>query len=331
MGGLVAYMFGKVPTLGLSLPMKSRRWWVVALILLAQSVFFAVWGGASDWLVFGLFALLGLIAYRIETRLGNSWGFHFLLVGIAVLTAWIVRQPEAMVMRLGIGLAAYSVGMGVVTYSLTYSLGFAGGVIGLVLTMLGTLGMDSPYLLAQLFLQPVFLFLGLGLYLNHQHLEHTRKQLETAALTDSLTGLANRRSLEDSYLRYQSLAERNGQILVLTLWDLDGLKRINDRDGHLAGDAHIRAFSQTLRAHTRPADALFRISGDEFVGLHLGGHGDQLTERVTDHFPLVSVGYIKCGYEPLEHCLVEADRRMYLHKQSKKRPTQPLIGRETLG
>jgi GGDEF domain-containing protein len=321
----------RVPTLSLPIPSKARRWWVVALVLLTQGVFFVAWGKASDWAMFGLFALLGVVSYRLEVRLGSPWGFHLLLLGIALLSAWTVHQPQAMVLRLGIGLAAFSVGMGVVTYSLTYSRGLAGGLIGLTLALLGSLGLDGSYLLAQLFLQPVFLFLGLGLYLNNQHLEEIRKKLETAALTDSLTGLSNRRSLEESYLRYQSLAERNNQHLVLTLWDLDGLKRINDRDGHLAGDAHIRSFSQTLQAHVRPSDALFRISGDEFVGLHLGGQGEQLIKRVTDHFPLVSVGYLGCGYESLEYALAEADRRMYQHKQAKRRPTQPLIGRETIG
>jgi GGDEF domain-containing protein len=185
--------------------------------------------------------------------------------------------------------------------------------------------------LAQLFLQPVFLLLGLGLYINNRSLDQTRRRLETAALTDSLTGLANRRSLEDIYLRYQALAERHGQTLVLTLWDLDGLKRVNDQQGHLAGDEYIRSFAHTLQAQVRPSDALFRISGDEFVGLHLSAQGDHLTARVLEHFARVSVGWTECTYEPLEPALAKADRRMYEHKQEKRRPTRPLSDRQTRG
>ncbi len=66
-------------------------------------------------------------------------------------------------------------------------------------------------------------------------LEALQRIIQNESLTDPLTGLANRRSLERDFPRFQALAAREGLSLVLSLWDLDGLKAINDREGHAAG------------------------------------------------------------------------------------------------
>ena len=89
-------------------------------------------------------------------------------------------------------------------------------------------------------------------------------ELQAAATTDSLTGLANRRFLYDSSAQ---LCERLGdgeRISVLAI-DLDRFKSLNDRDGHLAGDNALRAVADELRSNTRPDDLIGRVGGDEFV------------------------------------------------------------------
>jgi len=140
--------------------------------------------------------------------------------------------------------------------------------------------------------------------------------VQSEALTDALTGLANRRALERDFPSYQALAHREGLRLALSLWDLDGLKAVNDREGHAAGDAYLKRFARILREESREGDALYRLGGDEFVGLHLGlGDGASLEERVKRRFPGVSVGFAPAGSFPLAEVLATADRTMYQRKR----------------
>ncbi len=88
-------------------------------------------------------------------------------------------------------------------------------------------------------------------------------ELETLASTDSLTGIANRRSFEASL----AMAIASGQKLSLLLYDLDEFKSINDRLGHEAGDQVLTHFAHVLRDEIRADDVAARIGGDEFVAL----------------------------------------------------------------
>ena len=81
------------------------------------------------------------------------------------------------------------------------------------------------------------------------------------AATDPLTGLLNRRSLEN---RAHELI-RTGTPFALAMGDLDHFKKLNDTFGHDAGDRALRAFSQTLRASLRDEDLICRYGGEEFV------------------------------------------------------------------
>jgi diguanylate cyclase (GGDEF)-like protein len=81
------------------------------------------------------------------------------------------------------------------------------------------------------------------------------------ARRDPLTRLANRRALDERFL-----APRTGE-LVLGIGDLDGFKEINDRHGHLAGDACLQQVGAVLAEHARADDQVFRWGGDEFAVL----------------------------------------------------------------
>jgi len=91
--------------------------------------------------------------------------------------------------------------------------------------------------------------------------EAERAQWRDQALRDPLTGLWNRRALDEWFA---DEAGRHGT-LTLVLLDLDHFKRINDDHGHAAGDAVLRDFAAELRASVRAGDAVFRIGGEEFV------------------------------------------------------------------
>jgi diguanylate cyclase (GGDEF)-like protein len=92
-------------------------------------------------------------------------------------------------------------------------------------------------------------------------------RLREAALTDSLTGLGNHRSFHEDLRREIARRTRSGSCFSLVMLDLNGLKQVNDRLGHQAGDDRIRAVGDCLRATMRATDAAYRTGGDEFMVL----------------------------------------------------------------
>ena len=87
------------------------------------------------------------------------------------------------------------------------------------------------------------------------------------ALHDPLTGLANRRLLEEHAVKTLSVCSRDKSYSALLLLDLDGFKAINDTHGHEAGDLILQNVSESLIASLRQVDLASRLGGDEFVVL----------------------------------------------------------------
>lgn len=100
-------------------------------------------------------------------------------------------------------------------------------------------------------------------------LRTAHQQAEAAAMTDALTGLANRRGFEAALARALSAAERGAAFVLLHL-DLDHFKQINDTLGHAAGDEALIHVAAVLRAELRGQDIGARVGGDEFVVLVQG-------------------------------------------------------------
>jgi diguanylate cyclase (GGDEF)-like protein len=109
-----------------------------------------------------------------------------------------------------------------------------------------------------------------------KRLEAARAASEAQAMTDPLTGLANRRAFEAELARACGLAARGGGAFALLHLDLDYFKTVNDTMGHAAGDAVLVAVADILREETRQSDMVARVGGDEFVILLMG-------ERDADH------------------------------------------------
>jgi diguanylate cyclase (GGDEF)-like protein len=91
------------------------------------------------------------------------------------------------------------------------------------------------------------------------------RQFSSEARTDHLTGLANRREFERVMEREVALGERHDRRLSMMMIDLDNLKRINDRQGHRAGDGGLRLVAQQLQRVVRASDVCARVGGDEFA------------------------------------------------------------------
>ena len=93
------------------------------------------------------------------------------------------------------------------------------------------------------------------------------KKFEHHATTDALTGLSNRHSMEESFLREIARCEKDGHPVSLIMIDVDNFKVFNDQFGHVAGDRALSAVASILRHQFRPRDLLVRFGGDEFAVL----------------------------------------------------------------
>ena len=90
-------------------------------------------------------------------------------------------------------------------------------------------------------------------------------KLRNQSIRDALTGLFNRRYMEESLERELRRAVRNNQSVALLMLDIDHFKRVNDTFGHQAGDTLLRAFGEFLKQRTRGQDVVCRYGGEEFV------------------------------------------------------------------
>ncbi|HEY1315839.1 MAG TPA: EAL domain-containing protein [Gaiella sp.] len=97
---------------------------------------------------------------------------------------------------------------------------------------------------------------------------------ERAALRDPLTGLPNRKLLDDRIDQALARSRRTGESFALMVIDLDGFKAVNDVWGHEAGNVVLRTIARRLQAAVRESDTVARVGGDEFVILSLGTQED---------------------------------------------------------
>jgi diguanylate cyclase (GGDEF)-like protein len=152
------------------------------------------------------------------------------------------------------------------------------------------------------------------------------QKLEREALTDSLTGLSNRRyfyhKLDEAVERYHKHSEPFG-VAVL---DVDELKEINDKYGHLKGDEVLRELARILTAAVRTNDCVARFGGDEFVILFTGAAGeegvmDRLLKGMEKCPRTASIGTAFCPRDGMtgDELVALADKRMYKTKAQKER------------
>lgn len=157
-----------------------------------------------------------------------------------------------------------------------------------------------------------------------------RRELARAAQTDPLTGLLNRRAFDAAFGEMIGSAQAAPSALAVVLFDIDFFKRYNDSNGHLAGDAALRALAAVLGSQSRSQDAVCRFGGEEFlVALTGTGSDDARTyvQRVAEelsvrHPPTVApftisagIGVLPddgCSYESL---VKSADQALYHAKE----------------
>lgn len=96
-------------------------------------------------------------------------------------------------------------------------------------------------------------------------IDRVHKRLEMTSITDTLTGMYNRRHLQEIFPKLCGQARRDWRCISGIIFDLDHFKRINDDYGHLAGDQCLINISDILKKHLRSNDFLFRLGGEEFL------------------------------------------------------------------
>lgn len=174
-------------------------------------------------------------------------------------------------------------------------------------------------------------------------LRQANEYLTKFALTDSLTGLPNRRALRDELGRLLARAAREASYVIVGMIDLDDFKQINDTRGHAAGDAFLKACTRRLLNVARDTDMLARVGGDEFAIVGPGPTEQtqadsaaatfaarvanatkgkyQLGENEIDYAG-VSAGIVAVRFVSVDQALELADAAMYRRKQARKQTRQ---------
>ena len=153
--------------------------------------------------------------------------------------------------------------------------------------------------------------------------------LEFDALTDPLTGAGNRRALERDLRAAAARCIRYEHPLAVVMIDVDGLKAINDVDGHDAGDRALRRLSDAFTAQLRASDGFYRIGGDEFVAVLTHADGDAaaaLIERVRESAPGFTAGIAVAPHDGhTDADLLDVADRDLLHRRDtgRGRPSRP--------
>ncbi|MBN2657315.1 MAG: GGDEF domain-containing protein [Spirochaetales bacterium] len=160
-------------------------------------------------------------------------------------------------------------------------------------------------------------------------LEEKNRELEILSAIDKLSGLYNRRQIDEELEKIHQMSSRYGRGFAVLLLDLDHFKAINDNHGHAAGDAVIRDVGDILRRYLRPTDIAGRWGGEEFIVISpecdehgLAALGNKILKLVAGfrfsagfHITTSIGGALSGRDESLEELLLRADQNLYSAKR----------------
>jgi diguanylate cyclase (GGDEF)-like protein/putative nucleotidyltransferase with HDIG domain len=213
--------------------------------------------GAS---AFGIAALLLLVYDRVPI-----WGFQVFLAAGTVLVEWAIyasgdtTSPYAM-FYFWIAIYAFYF---LSRFRASLQMAFIGLAYSAVLVSNGDV--HTTPVIHWLFVTSTLVVAGAFIGVQRGHVDRLIDKLSSAARTDSLTGLVNRRGFEELFDTELERARRGDRPLSVIVADLDGFKAINDRYGHAAGDRALEKLSLILQGVKRRVDTAARVGGEEFA------------------------------------------------------------------
>lgn len=249
--------------------------------LLPEALFLI--GGSTAYAVALVLMLLAVL--RFQGKAPRSRWYLLPLIAVPLLYAWFAGQSTVRVVtssliyawQIGLILAAlldrrqpqhgrgrYILIGAFGTMLLTLLLRAGAAAFGLI---------DTHTLLASgRGLGPVFLIslctvLSVTLGFVYMTMERAEQRNFELAMKDMLTGLSNRRAINDQLAATVARAQRQGQYLSVLMLDIDHFKRVNDNYGHQAGDVVLRAVAQALQSRLRAQDQIGRFGGEEFLAI----------------------------------------------------------------
>lgn len=171
------------------------------------------------------------------------------------------------------------------------------------------------------------------------HRKNLENDLRNMATTDHLTGLLNRRGFQIASKKILKQNKSNNLESILIFLDINGMKAINDRYGHSAGDWSLKMAAEVLKTNFGPSDALARWGGDEFLVLTASSNDTtiyeiigkcnyqlkQMSNEEVSPFGLsfsIGMATLQDGHEnDLQYLLDQADKMMYRNKRNGDSPT----------
>ena len=310
-----------------------RPFWLQSNMLLAEAMLLALAlerpflrSSDSPRKDLALMALAGTVAY--------SAGAIYLLFSRqpAVPATGPIRQPLELLPAFLylLAAAAFRRRLKTVSSGLDKALALAAwmNVAAHIVLMVSLQALDASFTLAQILRVSSYAVVLGGTLLDNSRLF---VQVQHLAISDPLTGLANYRHLVDVLEAEIERSGRTGREFSVLLLDLDDLKSINDRFGHLVGSRALRRLGEVLGVYSRSVDTPARYGGDEFA-LVMPETGTQAARRVAGRIrerlssqteePKISVSIGVAVYPSsgatAERLLMAADEALYAMKQERK-------------
>lgn len=286
-------------------PWLRRLYWNTALFVGVALALPQLWMGVwASQAVAASYLLASLVAFPLAHRYPKTVLVSHLAAALGMLV-WASHQPwGAIVLGWDREMALYASAT-LATLGLTVLAMFGGlwvMVAGLVL-MAGW--MPHPESALYWMVLPVWTMaglVGLALFKGIHKLEAAQQELAKVALRDRQTGLSTRLALEADYERYQALASRSDQPLLLSFWVLHTKTQKAEQNLQLS-----QKLAQIMREAIRQGDGLYCMDDRQFCGLHIGlVSGHELTERLSRRFAQAQVVWVVCNGLTLEEALAQA-------------------------